>query len=304
MHPARPPPSHLALLAALACACAVPDGSVDLLLTPEPDFETLFEPLALDLRADPQTGEHVVLRGDVVLARGVATPGAELPFMLDGKRYVLTFGDHRSENHCEYPDPNLPERLRRNFPCREFEWQDANLRSPDGPLPGTAATRRGSDPRPFLLTSLPGVVVGLLVGRAALAHLGLGLLLALAAIAGAIALGGHLHDPPFTVTHAVATVAFAASGAFATIAWHDNSRAAGLAFALGPIAGAVPFVLAHPLWSASGPLLAVGAGALAVVVLVVLLFVVGEALGAEHPTSIWLFDHANKGKPPPGPGAR
>ena len=120
-------------------------------------------------------------------------------------------------------------------------------------------------------------------------HILLGLLLAIAAIAGGWMLGSRGFDGVFALTHGLAFLVYAAVGLFAALAWFENSRAASIILVLGAVLGAVSVVFAYPLWAEGGPIFAVGAGVLGIIVLALAIDGLTRVLGDKHPASRWLL---------------
>ncbi|MBK7824032.1 hypothetical protein [Nannocystis sp.] len=280
-------PTRRCLLAALlAAACGVPDGSVHLNLVPGDGTQVIHTPLQLAVRI---TGPELdLVRGEQLLARSSDAPGEPLRFTLDGQRLELVLGATTSDTNCDLQDPlNARSAVR----CRDLTWTSATLRSPDGPVPGTTPTLRGAAPRGFLGAALPGLPAGVIVGLLLARSIGVALLLALLVLLAAVPIGQRFEEL-FAVTHGLAFVACAALGLFAAIAWHDNSRLAGIVLALATTVGPCAVVVAYPLWGEAGPLIAVAAAVPAIAVLALLGLGLTTLLGDAHPTSRWLLRSA------------
>jgi len=267
----------------LASACGVPDGRVQLELPAGDGTQQIHDSPNLSVR---MTGDEVALLHDnEPLDRGTGATGEVLRADVEGQRIELEFLGANLDTQCDPDDPRHPRRTTR---CRDRLWLRAELRSLDGPLPGTTPTLHGAVPREFLSHALPGLAAGVLVGLVLLRSIGVGLILAILTLTAAVLIPRDL-DESFAITHALAFIACAALGLTAAITWHENSRVAGLAVALGTLVGTLAVVLAYPLWGLAGPLLAVAAAVPAIVVLGLAAYALTTALGDYHRVSRWLL---------------
>lgn len=273
-------------LVLLGVGCGVPDGGVNLRIPGRAGTEPLHAPLELSVRVSAKADEVVVLRGQQELARGAPQAKAVLRFAVDGRPLVLELRGVSVEPECS--DRAKPGARKPEVMCKDLTWIAARLSSPAGPLPGTTPSLPGAERRRFLLLALPGLLAGLLVGWVAQRKLGLGLLLGLAALGGAVVVGRAAGGGGFWLTYALAFLANATAGLLGAVIWRENSRLAGAALVIGPIAGALPVVFAHRHWTVFGPLIAAGFGALAVIGAALLLLALTGILGARSPASRWL----------------
>lgn len=279
------------LIALLAGACGVPDGTVGFSMLWSPGRpntnNVVYKPLRLVASVDAAGETFTVLRDERPLATLQGKKGV-LRFEVDGRPLALELDGLSADPNCDDRPGRGSGKV--NIKCSDVTSLVGRLSSPAGPLPGTIAALPGAARRHFLATVLPAVLAGLLVAWIGSRKLWLGVLLGIATIAGA-AVVGYQAGGLFFVTYAVAFLAYAGAGLFGGTTWHENSRLGGISLAIAPILGSIPVILAakaKPHWDIGGPLVPVAFSAIAVIVVGALLLGLTAILGKQHAVSRWL----------------
>lgn len=270
MHDARTTAKAAAMLGlALGAGCAAPDDKIAISV-PEDSWRD-FDPIHLTARLGPLDGpapELAIAHQDEVVGKGPAVVGGVVAVPIDGRPCAVTI-----VRAYELSDSDVPAHLKKattkELRNRTFRGLDLSLACPDGPVPATPASLRGSKPKRSMLPAVPGLVVGAAAGTFARGDrkggesLGTAMLLLLVAIGAAVGVAWTQLDGGYRITGAILGAGTAIAGLVGARLWHRGRPHGALAWLGGLVAGMAVLALLSPAWGVAGPIgaLALGVGA-------------------------------------------
>jgi hypothetical protein len=262
------------LLAAFALAsigCGTAESTISTSVRQD-SWETL-TPTKVQARAGKLDGGKLELAIDnQVVASGPMKVGTVIPIAIEGHPCEVKEASWFETNDTLVRDPKHRKQGPQDFRNVTFKGVNLEITCKDGPVPGTAASRRGANPK----TAFPPTMAGLFAGFGLGAlfekdRIGLGLLVLLAGLAIAVVLGLTLYQGLFAIT---LPAIFLGYGVIGTIVGTSTVRMSkpSIAFAVGTasIVGAIPVLFVFKAWGELAPLLAFGGGVLAAVIAAVI----------------------------------
>ncbi len=259
----------LMLLALFAVGCGTPERTVKASVA-EDTWQTL-KPSTLQARTGQLEGGKLELaQNDKVIAVGPLGPGVQIPVTVDGHPCVVTELSEYQDSHT-----TTTKSRRANWTnTKTTEWQGVNLElsCTDGPVPGTDASKRGSNPRRSFPPIMSGVAFGLGVGvLAERERWGLMFLIALGGLAAGVAMVMLLGQGSYDIPLGLAFLGYAVIGVIGGVSSTRMGKPIIAIASAGPaVFAAIPVVLLHHTWSPGGPLVglaaALGAAIIGVVV--------------------------------------
>lgn len=224
---------------------------------------------------DPTALTVVRVGTQAVLATGPRVPDTVLAFVDDGRACQV-----RIDRQYEYDESTAPVGMKqpasRDLRTRTYRGIVATATCPGGAVPGTDGAARGSRSLLFLpwlaLALVGGALAARLIGKD---RVGAGLGVAVTSIASILGAGLGAIGPPFRLTSILALAGGGVLGWVAGAASGTRPRAAA-AGGVAALVGALGIALAYPRWSVFGPVVAVVAGAGAMVVTMVVAVMLPE----------------------------